>query len=203
MRNKNVMKIVLLAIIFFGIVNYLIINNSIKNSEVCKSKEKFDENSFIRNDIVSFSDDNSSNLVEASIDNGNILFSSSNKKFTISANDAKYLYKTFVKENNMVYLFYITDSGELFVINNVYNMVKSDNIKNGDIIKVGDVKNYTLDNSNIIKLSSRYDVIKEFIGDFQPRDEDANQYGYLNYEILVVDENNMKRGFIYFFESIR
>lgn len=208
-KRKNII-ITLLVILLIGsfTMTYLALNGTIsldqenekedKEDKELTTPNKPDESKFIRKSTINLEETSCKNReIKASIDSGNIVISYNDKKVTINTKNAKYLYKTSYQVCTNVNLFYITEDGKLYMINGLNEIIISSEVKNNENLEITDIDSLRFKDANFVKLSSKTDNIKEFLGNYTTPDNEVDEYGYIYSEIIILDENNKERNITY------
>ena len=219
-RKNIIITLLVILLITSWTITYLSLNGTInlkldsnKESKEDKKEEKDpstdieskpDESKFIRNEELNLEDTTCKNRnINAKINNGNIVISYDTKEITINTKNAKYLYKTNYQVCTNVNLFYITEDGKLFLITGLNDLIISDDVKNNENLEITDIDSLRFKDVDFIKLSSKTDNIKEFLGDYKTPDNEVDDYGYIYSEIMVLDKDNKERNITYHKEIFR
>ena len=219
-RKNIIITLLVILLITSWTITYLSLNGTInlkldsnKESKEDKKEEKDpstdieskpDESKFIRNEELNLEDTTCKNRnINAKINNGNIVISYDTKEITINTKNAKYLYKTNYQVCTNVNLFYITEDGKLFLITGLNDLIISDDVKNNENLEITDIDSLRFKDVDFIKLSSKTDNIKEFLGDYKTQDNEVDDYGYIYSEIMVLDKDNKERNITYHKEIFR
>ena len=83
------------------------------------------------------------------------------------------------------------------MINGLNEIIISSEVKNNENLEITDIDSLRFKDANFVKLSSKTDNIKEFLGNYTTLDNEVDEYGYIYSEIIILDENNKERNITY------